>query len=159
MKTATFLILSFSIAALFFSCGIKTRTRAMLGQKFNLQIDIAEKANRNNPIALDLLIVYNEKLLTDLLSMSAKQWSENRNQIRRDYIEGTGFDIWSWEWVPGQKVSVQQLPLKAKARGAVVFADYFSPGAHRYRVDPFKSIHIFLLEEDFFIETLGADRK
>ncbi|MBN2124459.1 MAG: type VI secretion protein [Deltaproteobacteria bacterium] len=134
------------------SCGIGVRTRAMMGGKVRIGVDIDDNANENSPIAVDVVIVYDEELLTRLLKMTSKEWFENREQIARDYLTGTGLDYWGWEWVPGQRVAEQALPLKPKAKGGVIFANYFSPGAHRSRIDPFSDVNIHLQEKDFTAE-------
>ncbi len=137
-----------------FSCGIGVRTRSLLGGRLHVTVNIAENANQNSPIALDLLFVYDEELLEKLLKMSAKEWFEKREQIRRDYPEGEGLDYWGWEWVPGQKIPVQEMPLKAESEAAMIFANYLSPGSHRARVDPFKDMRIRLSEKEFLVESL-----
>ncbi|WP_207681679.1 hypothetical protein [Desulfonema magnum] len=146
------LFLFLIMAGTLFSCGIGIRTRSLLGGKLHFTVNISEKANRNSPIALDLVFIYDEKLLEKLLEMPAKEWFEKREQIKRDNPEGISLDCWSWEWVPGQNIPVQELPLKAAAEGSLIFADYLTPGAHRNRVDPFKDITVRLLEEDFYVE-------
>jgi len=144
--------LSLFVLGSLFSCGIGVRTRAVLGKKIHVKVDISENANNNSPIALDVLLVYDEALLAELIKMPSKEWFEKREQIKRDYPEGTGLDYWGWEWVPGQKVPVQSLPLKPKAKGGIIFANYFCPGEHRFSIDPFKDFIIRLQEESFTVE-------
>lgn len=138
------------------SCGIVsgsyTRMRALLGGKVHIKTNIVEKANQNSPVALDLLVIYDENLLAQLLNMSAKEWFEKRTQIKRDHLEGRGLDYWGWEWVPGQKIPDKTLPLKSKAKGGIIFAGYFSLGPHRATFDPFGDMTIHLLENGFTVE-------
>ncbi len=96
-------------------------------------------------------MIYDEKLLEQLMGMTASEWFEKRSQIRRDYLQGAGFDSWGWEWIPGQKVPVQKLPMKPAALGGVVFAKYIAPGAHRVRINPFQDVTILLRENDFAV--------
>lgn len=140
------------IALVAAGCGIGVRTRALAGGKVRIQVFVAQNANHNNPVAVDLVMVYDKNLLKELTRMSAKDWFEGRDQIKRDYAEGRGFDAWEWEWVPGQSVPVQALPLKPAAIGAVVFANYFTAGVHRGRFDPHESIALNLLESTFTVE-------
>jgi type VI secretion system protein len=126
-------------------------TRAVMGGKVEIKVEIAENANQNSPIAVDLIVVYDEKLMEQLMGMTAGEWFAKRSQIRRDYLDGAGFDSWGWEWIPGQKVPVQTLPLKAAAIGGVVFAKFTAPGAHRTRINPFDDVTIFLRETDFAV--------
>ncbi|MCP4113406.1 MAG: hypothetical protein GY749_49065 [Desulfobacteraceae bacterium] len=145
--------LCFVIIGTLTSCGMKIRTRAFLGGRLHIKVEISEKANQNSPTPLDLIVVYNEKLMERLLKITSKEWFEQREQIKRDYIEGTGLDYWGWEWIPGQRIPTQKLPLKPKAKGGLIFADYLAPGTHRFRVDPFKDITIRLLEKNFLVES------
>ena len=133
------------------ACGIGARARALIGQKMRVQVHVADTANQQNPVALDLVLVYDKKLLKELLKLSAADWFDKRAQFRRDYPAGQGFEAWGWEWVPGQNVPLQKVPLKPKAKGGVVFANYFSPGEHRARIQPNKSFQVDLRETDFAV--------
>ncbi len=57
--------------------------------KLNVRVHIAPTANRNNPVAVDLVLVSNNKLLKELMKMSAKEWFERRHQIQLDYPKET----------------------------------------------------------------------
>ncbi len=134
--------------------GLSAYTKSLFGAKLRVKVTVAENVNQNNPVALDLVIVYDKKLLDQLLGMSSKKWFEKREQIKRDYLEGVGLDSWGWEWVPGQNVPIQELPLKSAAKGALVFADYSTPGEHRIRIEQFESINVSLGEKGFSVEPL-----
>lgn len=140
-------------------CGIKTRTRSWLGQTMRIEIRIAEKANDNNPVAVDFLLVYDKKLLETLLGMSAADWFAKRDQIRRDFPTGRGFDRWGAEWIPGQRVEAHALPLRTKAKAAVIFANYFAPGEHRARLDPTKDVILYLDEKGIRITPLSRGER
>jgi len=135
------------------SCGyVRTAyhySREKLGADINVKVDVSDTANQNSPIAVDIVMVFDDKLLEAMKKMTARQWFEKRDQIQRDYVAGTGFHAWSWEWVPGQIVPELELPWNHKAVCAIVFADYITPGDHRVIVDPFSSIHIQLGEKGF----------
>jgi len=126
-------------------------TVAVIGGQVDVTVEIADNANQNSPIAVDLIVVYDEKLMEQLMGMTAGEWFAQRSQIRRDYLDGAGFDSWGWEWIPGQKVPVQKLPLKAAAIGGVIFAKFITPGAHRSRINPFNDVTILLREKDFAV--------
>ncbi len=144
------------LLALFFlpnlvSCSLKTRTQALLGKKVNFEISIAEDANNNNPVAVDYVQVYNKELLDTILKMPAKEWFEKRDQLKRDYPGNESFASWSWEWIPGQEVEIKKLPVMTKAKGGLVFANYFSKGDHRARIGPNKSFKLTLLKDSFVV--------
>ena len=142
----------FILGGILLSCGIGVRTKAVLGDKLNMKVDISQNANTNSPIALDVVLVYDEDLLKQLIKMPSREWFEKREQITRDHIKGDGLDYWAWEFVPGQNVETQILPLKPKAKGGIVFANYFTPGEHRFLIDPFKDLIIRLNEKSFAVE-------
>ena len=119
-----------------------------------MKVQAAPLANQNNPVAVDVLFVYDRDLLNTLLKMSASDWFAKREQLARDYPQQSGFAVWSWEWVPGQIVLPQALPLQPKARAGVVFARYLSPGEHRARFDPYNGISLELRETDFQVKPL-----
>jgi hypothetical protein len=118
-----------------------------------MEVRTAETANQNQPVAMDVLLVYNKQLLQELLKMSASDWFDKRDQIKRDDPKGDALSAWSWEWVPGQRELVE-LPLQAKARAGIIFARYFSRGEHRARIDPHTSITVELLDKDFSVRLM-----
>lgn len=135
-------------------CGLGVRTRALLGSTIEVKARVAALANQNHPVAVDVLLVYDRDLLNSLLQMSANDWFAKREQLARDYPQESGFTVWSWEWVPGQSVLPQALPLRPKARAGVIFARYRSAGEHRARFDPYNGISLELGETDFQVKPL-----
>jgi type VI secretion system protein len=132
------------------SCGVKsnvTRTRRLFGGEYTVQVRIAPNANINSPVAVEYLIIYDEKLLETLAKTSAKDWFTNRDQFRQDNPKG--FDSWYWEWIPGQQVMDERIPLKPSAKGSFVFANYVVAGDNRAKVDPNKNVIINLGERAF----------
>lgn len=145
-------VLSLALTGPLLGCGLGVRTRAVFGGKVDLTTKISATANQNTPVAVDLLLVYDKDLLKDLLKTPAKAWFERREQMKHDYPPGTAFDIWQWEWVPGQRVPPQSLPLKARAQAVIIYANYLAPGEHRARVDPHADLVLQLLEKNFTVE-------
>ncbi|MDM8545142.1 hypothetical protein [Candidatus Venteria ishoeyi] len=136
------------------SCG-SNGTRAGISKvKTRLfAIDVSQRANLNHPVALDLVIAYNQSLFLDLLKISAKEWFKKRQQYKMDYP--AALQSWEWELVPGQVVPFFKLPKTTrKGVGAVVFANYVSPGNHRARIDPYEGVVVRLNESDFSISSL-----
>lgn len=131
------------------SCRMGIRTKAMMGMKVKVHVNISEQANSNSPVAVDILYVYDKALMTKLLGMPSREWFEGKDQIVKDHAQGGYLDYWNSEWIPGQKIPVIKLPIRAAAEGGIIYAGYHTPGAHRIRFDPFKDIQIDLLEKDF----------
>jgi type VI secretion system protein len=141
-------------SALVAGCGLGVRARAFVGSTIAVKVQVAALANQNNPVAVDVLFVYDRDLLNTVLQMSANDWFAKREQLARDYPQQSGFAVWSWEWVPGQIVLPQALPLQPKARAGVIFARYRSAGEHRARFDPYNGISLELRETNVQVKPL-----
>ncbi|MDP9121334.1 MAG: hypothetical protein M3O15_08190 [Acidobacteriota bacterium] len=126
--------------------------RLLFGGELEVTPRIDAVANQNSAVALSLLIVYDQKLLDQLLGLKARDWFAMRDQIKQEHPAGKGFDIWEWEWVPGQQVQPATLSFATGARAGVIFASYLSDGPHRVRIDPHQNIVIHLAEKDFSVE-------
>lgn len=122
--------------------------------KIRVSVHISEKANDGNPVALDLVMVSDKKLLEKLQEMTAEEWFKSRDQIKLDYPKKGQVEVKSWEWVPDQLVPVNEIIVPAEIRGGIVFANYFKPGAHRAVFNPRKHFRIKLGQEKLEIETL-----
>jgi type VI secretion system protein len=137
-------------------CGVARKTKntvkSIKNGDLEIIIDIAPKANQNNPVALDMVMVYDKALLKQLQGMTAKDWFEKRSQVKLNYPGDIGLDSWSWEWVPGQIVKINPIAVKSKTLGAIIYANYLSPGEHRAVFDPYKSIVLSLKEKNFSVE-------
>ena len=122
--------------------------------KLDVKVHIASSANNNNPVAVDLVLVSDKKLLKELKQMSAREWFEKRHQVQLDYPKETDLDAGRWEWVPGQQVKLDLVPVKMEIVGGLVFANYFNAGPHRASIDPRKGLLITLGEDDLCIQSL-----
>ena len=127
--------------------------------KLDVKVHVSPKANNNNPVAVDLVLVSDKKLLQELMKLSAGEWFEKRHQFALDYPKEAGLGGNRWEWVPGQQVKVDQVTVKYGVVGGVVFANYFNAGTHRAPVDPRKPILITLGDEDFCVQSLKEPAK
>lgn len=131
-------------------------TRSMFGGDLPFQVQIDHNANQNTPIAVDLVVVYDEKLLDKLEAMNAETWFQKRTQFLADNADMAS--SWSWEWVPGQVVEQISVPYRAGAQQFVVFADYEpAPGVtsdYRAKVGPQYPFRLILQETTFSIERL-----
>ena len=122
--------------------------------KLDVKVHVSPKANNNNPVAVDLVLVSDKKLLQELMKMSANEWFEKRHQVALDYPKESGLTAGRWEWVPGQQVKVDRLTVKFEVVGGVIFANYFNAGAHRAPIDPRKGILVTLGEESLCVQSL-----
>jgi len=130
---------------------LATMPAASAQSDLKIKVEVSPQANAGNPVAFDLVLVTDKELLKKLMKISASEWFENRNQYRRDYPEETGLRAGSWEWVPGQVVRLEPIPVENEIVGGVVFANYFTPGDHRAAINPRKSFALTLGADDFTI--------
>jgi type VI secretion system protein len=106
-------------------------------------------ANDNAPTTVDAVMIYNATMLPTVLKMSAKQWFDQRDQLRNDFPGG--FEMREWEVVPGAQVDVSKLPFKSGGVGLVLFANYPGPGDHRARIDAWAKPRILLHDRTFAV--------
>jgi type VI secretion system protein len=98
-----------------------------------VRIEVAERANDDSPIALDLVIAFSDQTFNRVLATPADDWFAKR----ADYLQAYGNDVRviSWEVVPGQTVPKVPLPSDlTKAQGGVFFARYLGKGQQRDRL-------------------------
>jgi len=120
--------------------------------KLDVKVHISQTANRNNPVAVDLVLVSDKKLLKELMKMSARDWFQQKHQVQLDYPKETDLVAGSWEWVPGQAVKLDRLPVRLEIVGGVVFANYLNEGPHRAAINPRKAILLTLGEDDLCVQ-------
>jgi type VI secretion system protein len=126
------------------------------GRRLLIEVVIAPRSNQNSPVPVAFVAVNNPKLFEKLLEMNAKQWFEQREQLHRDFPGGEAFTEWEWEYVPGQSPPPVVIEVDGRAVGAMIFANYRSPGDHRFRVGPNRRMRINLEDEDFTVSPLEA---
>lgn len=116
--------------------------------KIDLRVRVSPRANGENPVALDVLLVSDKELLKELQKMSASDWFAKREQIILDHPKEEQLVVRRLELVPGQVVEPSRLVVKPEVRAGVVFANYFNPGEHRAVLDPRAGDVQINLEED-----------
>ncbi|HEX8272503.1 MAG TPA: hypothetical protein VF615_07595 [Longimicrobiaceae bacterium] len=117
----------------------------------SMAVYVAPEANNTSPVPVELVVAYDDELVKVLAGMTARDWFRQRAQLRQD--NPRGMRTLAWEFVPGQSVPLQPLRVpRKKAKGAFVFADFYAPGDHRVRVDPFKRILLTLREDGFSVD-------
>lgn len=119
-------------------------------QKITLSAD--RLSNNSAPIAVDLVLVLDQKPLLRLGTLRASEWFINRQDLLRQYPNQ--LRVTSWEIVPGQVIAPQTVPeVQGKLVGVMVFADY--PGDRSFRADAsnMPSVRVHLSKDDFSIAT------
>ena len=129
---------------------VTATTPAAPGQSLlKMKVEISPEANDGNPVAVDLVLVTDNELLKELMGISASEWFENRSQYVLEYPGEKGLRAGSWEWVPGQAVTLTPVRVKPEIVGGVIFANYFTSGAHRARINPRQDLLVKLGPKDF----------
>ncbi len=110
-------------------------------------IDVAQDANDNAPVAVDIVAISDPILIAQIQSLSAEQWFNAKPQFLRD--APNALHIWSLELVPGSHFVSETNPLKGLSADAILlFARYRSEGEHRLRLDETTSLHLLLMTND-----------
>jgi type VI secretion system protein len=117
-------------------------TRSMFGGRLPFQVTVDPDANENSAVAVDLVVVYDAKLVDKLLELSASAWFLQKNQLVKDHPRQ--IDIHKWEWVPGQSVKGKSVTYESGAKKIVLFANYVTEGEHRRVIDPQRPFHLTL---------------
>lgn len=134
------------------SCGLPNRVRSMFGGQLPIQVTISPDANEDSPLAVELIVVYENKIVDKLLEKKARDWFAGREQFLRDYDDEV--DSWKWEWIPGQEVQPIELTYGVGAKRVILFADYLTPGEHRANIDPQRPFRLILGQSELELEEL-----
>jgi type VI secretion system protein len=145
------LLLPFTLGV--YGCGLPKRITfdaTRHESKLFLNVTLSPDANQNNPVALDLVLVDDQTLLKQISGMPASQWFQQKTQVERDHPGLT--QLKSWQWVPGQMVDPITIPIRPNVKGALIFAQYFSPGAHRAALKTKGHVAINFQTNDFTVQ-------
>ena len=138
-----------AFALLVWSCGFgPLKKRPSFGPRIELRAEAARTANLNSPVAVDLVLVFDKRLVEELLAMPAETWFARRFQFERDSVGKRRLEFQSWEWTPGQTMETE-VRYSRKGWAAILYARYLAPGEHRARIDPLKRFRLLLGEETF----------
>ena len=134
------------------SCGITRRISRLFAGDVKMTVSISPQLNNNSPVPVEVLIFYDQGLMTQVMAMTAEQWFAARSQFIKDNgAKQPGFDTYHWEWVPNQTIDPFKLSYQIGARGGVVFVGYASAGVHRQSIDPQLNIALNLGATDFTV--------
>ena len=111
-------------------------------------------ANRNRPVAVDLVLIKDSGALDQIATLSAGDWFQRKPQFLRDFPRGLA--IVSWEPVPALSLPERVLSDDEidGAMAGIVFADFVTPGDHRARLESAGALRLRLMADDFVVETI-----
>lgn len=116
-------------------------------QPLDLRVQTTDTTNRDMPVAVEVVYVYDKALADTLSALTAQQWFRRRSALA--WRHPRGFEYWRWEWTPGQAIPTRTLPEVFYTTDVFVYAGYQSAGAHRARVAPHHPIDIQLNRTGF----------
>lgn len=116
-----------------------------------LNVGIDSAANGNSPVALDVVLIKDKNFWKAAPAMTAKDWFAQRDDLERRYR--SKMQVHSWEWVPGQPISPINFKVPRRFSGAMVFANYPTPGTHSAPIPLGGKVVISLQPNDFIMET------
>jgi type VI secretion system protein len=132
------------------TCSAAGKVRSAFGGQLPLRVTVEPGANDDSAIAVDFVVVYDQKLLDEISKVSAAEWFSKKTRFLADHPQELAVE--GREWVPGQPVAPLSLPYRIGARKVVIFADYHSAGEHRAIVLPQQPSIITLGETDLKVE-------
>ena len=140
------------LAVLFTGCSAAGKVRSAFGGRLPVKVTIVPGANDDSAIAVDFVVVYSDKLLDEIMKVSAAEWFSKKERFLADHPQE--LLVQSREWVPGQSVAPWTIDYHVGAKKVVVFADYHAAGEHRAVMPPQQASHILLGETDLKVEAL-----
>jgi len=100
----------------------------------SLSLSVAAGANNDYPLAIDVVLVSDEALAQKLMGMTARDWFNARNGMRKAYPDLISID--SFELAPGESIKLSDKRWSGRrVAAALVFADYLVAGPHLARID------------------------
>jgi type VI secretion system protein len=152
------LLLTLACLGVLAGCGSVKRVKNVVGRaipgrnsELSVKVDIAAEANLNSPIAVDVAFIKDKGLMKSALTMQAQDWFGKKDELRRRFRKS--LQVGSWEWVPGQSVTPIVINVPRKLAGAMVFANYASPGSHSAPLPLGGKVSISMQQNDFTLES------
>ena len=142
--------LAIAIGTVSAGCGVGkvvTKTKQSFGGDLHVEVVVHPKLNLDSPVAVELVLFQDKKLLPEVEDLDAQDWFRFREQFFRDHKKGVMSYL--WEWVPGQQVEPIVAKIKSGTKVGFIFANYISPGSHREQVDPRKHFALRMGEKNF----------
>lgn len=95
-----------------------------------LQGTVDAKANQDQVVNLDVVVVGDSSSLKQIEKMDASTWFGPKGRCTFLGQKGVKVEFHSWQFAPGQTFYVH-LRTGADAKAVLAFADYSTPGPHR----------------------------
>lgn len=146
-KLQMWLILSIGIAGMIAGCA---GTGSGKADRMSIHLVAAANANRNTPVAVDMVFVFDPILRDMLHNYSAAAWFAGRNELLNR--NGEFIKVISERVHPGEYRVVPEFPAGSReAVAGFIFAQYVTPGAHRFLFTPPAALKVTLREKEFAV--------
>lgn len=143
------------LACMLAGCGMFGGPKAVKPDWRTLRVVTAPDANNNSPLAIDVVLITDRALVDGVSALTAAQYFAARDDMRRSQPDA--LVVQSLELVPGQSFEIDPKPFRAnKGWAALMFANYGTPGAHRFRLQLDSSGYLLSLNAQ---DALLVDRK
>ena len=152
MRSTTLPLLAFVLTLGLGCCGYQ-------GPALQLDVQAVAGMNDDTPVAVELVLFFDQELFENAQAMSAAQWfGELGQRFRRQNVPGRRtYDVHRWEWIPGQQAAPAPIPLPGRTDGAVLFADYPTLSEHRQIIEDPDGLFQLELRRGGFLLTSLAD--
>ena len=158
LKKILFLVGAMSAGVLLASCSDGALAGAAKIDKAKIWLEkvkfkVNKEVNNNAPVSVDLVVAYDAEPLGKLASLTADQYFDGKDQLKKDFADKV--DFFEWEIVPGQQKEDESISLtKAYGLGGFVFGRYSTPDAHRQTLADQHVIMVHLDKKDFYISKI-----
>lgn len=113
-----------------------------------LSIMSSTDVNGGYPVALDLVVITDQKVFDALSVLRASEWFAGKTDYMRQHQKV--LQVMSWEVVPKQEMTNISMPaFDGSTVGILVFADYLGDRSYRAIVKDQKNVAILLKNNDF----------
>ena len=100
-------------------------------------IGVGREANKNSPVAVDIVLIFNEDLVKKVSELSSTDWFKSKNYVLKTFPQDLA--VKSWELAPGDSLQIPSSFFgNDRVFSVIAFADYFSTGEHRVKIDHLK---------------------
>ncbi|WP_158998519.1 hypothetical protein [Pigmentibacter ruber] len=119
--------------------------------KMNLEAYIDINANSYSAIPVDVIFIYDDKVIDEFKKMSAANWFLKKEQFINDYAVNNLIQVLSYEIVPGQHFAVSDFKPMKTPLITILYANYLNSNENRIILSDYSSIRLKLKESSFLL--------
>ena len=116
----------------------------------SLRLSVLPNANDNSPIAIEIVTTTDLALAATLSTLPANKWFAQKQQFQNDFADK--ITVWRAELPPSQQLKLDPAPFyKTRSYGVFLFANYYSAGDHRARLEAYEKATIRFEATEFTV--------